>query len=326
MSTNIKENSTRRINGFATADSHFETAEDPCSIDDIVQSFIEIDLSSFCAEDTDLLAGENSNCPIGIDQEDIVSSHLADEASQMLPLRERLGRKAVNSRNELHTREESITRNASEMPLEITSLRNKGHSTRENTECSNDIVISSLKKREECLEEPSKLNKTSSKRFECTYGDERLVSTAIEEIEHVSSRLDEQDIVQNSESEPLLSLDGATTQAPRRVSPLIPKENDSIKIEQIDISNDTIAHIMMLSFDTPQASEERDNLTEHKSSPSNDEYMSCLRERVGISKQLTPKACHPSNEDLFESTGRDEKSSKVPLPLMERLKRRLQKM
>ena len=359
-------NSLRRIDGLAETYVTNENAEDQSEIDDIVRSFIEIDLSSFCADDSNSMVVEDNNDVDDADQEDKIFSRPCRGASKILPLRERLARKAMNKRDEQHEGEETNTRNDCKIPLEnasktisclpikanfsnggdvaevgsaceqsktneISSLAVKINLvTRENNEDDNDTARSRTNFGDEYLKGASQREKTSIDKLEHTHDDERLISTAADDMESIGrahSKSDEKVSVEDAGWETPSNLDVSTTAKLDEDSTLTSKGNHPTSIETINMSNDSLACMLNESlFDSPHSNDEKDNILRKESTPNNtEEYINDLRKRIGISKQFTPDVCDSTNEDFSQSAENDTRSKKVPLPLMERLKRRLQK-
>ena len=358
-------NSLKRIDGVSDAYVTNENAEDQCDIDDIVRSFIEIDLNLFCADDTDSMVIKDNNNADDTDQEDKIFSHPCHGASQLLPLRERLARKAMNNRNEQHEGEGTSTRNDNKMPSEnagkiisclpmkvnfsnggdvseaglvcepskrneISSLAVKIDSVRrENNEDDKDIANSMINFEDEYLKDMSQRETLSIDKFEHTHDDEKLVSISVDDmkaIDRANPRGDEQVSMKGAWLESRSNLTVSTRPKLDEDSPMLSKENHPSSTETINISNDSLAYMLSL-FDSPHSNEEKENLLRQESTPKNtDVYINDLRKKLGITKQLTPDdVCDSTNEDLSQSAENDTRSKNVPLPLVQRLKRRLQK-
>ena len=376
LNKEIEVKSNKHIDCTGAAELDKESAEDQYGIDDIVRSFIGIDLNSFCGDDSASMATEGSTDVDCSDQSYKKNSHCSSEAYHILPLRERLERKVLTNKEELRKRvevnrrcdvekSESTAVRDAKLTMKVENVSEVNATSTANTSINDEhsfemssVLRSKLGNKErrlritegfawkgkskDCDSEAKfqircedKYLEDKSEREKKSNGEltkpstERQASLATDDSKNkdypnfnADKTVSIKDTCRKSDSE-LIDL---TSPSPHKVSSMIPKENIQSNNKETNISDDSLAHLLNDSlFDLPQSLEEIDCLVDQEKTSNVEESVADPRQEISIRKN----SAHDERVFITKSSHQglegDTEVSWVSLPLIERLKRRLQK-
>ena len=378
LNTQIKVNVNENFDCINAADLNKENAEDQYDIDEVVKSFIGIDLNSFCGDNAASIATEGSTDVDSSNHSDVGNLHRSSGDYRTLPLRERLKRKVLTNKEERRTRVEVNKRYDIEKS-EFTAVRDakllmKADNASEATAIStaniapvrdeNSLEISSVF-RSKLGNEKTRLRVTemfgwrgkskdsgSAAKFEIGCEDKYLEDESGQEKERNGKRtnnpgesklflatgdMDNKDYTTSNAHKTVSSQESCRKSVPEvidltspspynKVSPIMPKENTQSNNKETNISDDSLAHLLNDSlFDLPKFLEEIDYIEGQEKTLNVKESVADPRQEIGIRKNST----HDTRVSITKSSQQrvedDTEFNWVSLPLMERLKRRLQK-